>query len=105
MKFHKIKCGKKKYPEHKKLKYMKKEIFNFIKKREPDLERIINYKIKDTDNDNGFIGEHYIVKCLIKVPDTTIPINNKLKEIEKTCLVNISVFKKYMEKKESVKWL
>ena len=66
---------------------MKKQIFDFIKVKTPNLKEVLDVKVKDYDDENGFINEHYVVKCLLKVPDTNIPIENMLGEREKICLI------------------
>ena len=44
---------------------MKKHLFDFIKKREPNLKSVTSFKVKDTDDEDGYIGESYIVECLV----------------------------------------
>lgn len=88
---------------------MKKQIFDFIKMKTPELKEVLSFKAKDIYDEDGFIGEHYVVKCLLgvplSVPYTNIPINNMLGEQEKTCLVNISEFTRWVKSEESVKWI
>ncbi len=86
--------------------------FNFIKLKTPNLKEVLDVKIKDFDDENGFIGQHYVVKCLLKVPDTRTPLENMLGEKEylsinqkRTCLVNREVFNEWVKNKESVKWI
>ncbi len=83
----------------------KKEIFEFIKIQTPNLAEILDFRIKDSDDENWFIGEHYIVKCLLKVPDTSIPMGNNWGRKEKTCLVNIKAFNRWVESKSDIKWI
>jgi len=51
---------------------MKKQIFNFIQRKTPNLLKVLEVKLKDTDDEHGIINEHYVVRCLLQVPDTSI---------------------------------
>jgi hypothetical protein len=82
----------------------KSQIFDFIKTKTPNLKEVIDVKIKDTDDDYGTIGEHYIVKCLVTRISPMSPTGFK-EDVEKTCLVSVSEFKKWIRKEESIKWL
>lgn len=84
---------------------MKKQIFDFIRQKEPNLLKVLDIKLKDYDDDDGFINEHYIVRCLLQKPDTSIPINNMLGETEKICLVSVSEFNKWLRGENSIKWV
>ena len=78
-----------------------KLLFRFIKRREADLEKITDVQIKDEDDENGMIGEHFVVKCVLK----HLSISNRYFTEEKTCLVDRSVFFKWVKKQKAVKWL
>ena len=84
---------------------MKKQIFDFIKLKTPNLKEVLDVKIKDCDDENGLINEHFEVRCLLKVPDTNIPIENMLGEQEKICLVHKQEFNRWMKSESSVKWI
>ncbi len=70
---------------------MEKKI-DFIKLKTPNLKEVLDVKSKDYDDENGFIGEHYEVRCLLNVLDTNIPTENMLGEEEKICLVDKQEF-------------
>jgi len=55
---------------------MKEQIFEFIKIKTPNLLEVLDVKLKDTDDEYGIINEHYIVRCLLQAPDTSIPVYN-----------------------------
>lgn len=78
---------------------MKKQIFDFIKRKTPNLLKVLNVKLKDTDD------EHYVVRCLLQVPDPSIPMNNMLGEKEKICLVSVSEFNNWLKSEDSIKWV
>lgn len=84
---------------------MKKELFDFIKTKNPYIKEVLDFTIKKDDDDFGAIGEHYVVKCLIYVPDPTIPIHNMLGEIERTCLVDVNEFNNSLKGAKSVIWI
>jgi hypothetical protein len=84
---------------------MKKQIFDFIQRKTPNLLEVLEVKLKDTDDDYGFINEHYEVRCLLQVPDPSMPINNMLGKKEKICLVNISEFNDWLKGEDSVIWV
>lgn len=90
---------------------MKKQLlFEFIKEKTPNLQEIVDVKLKDTDDEYGFINEHYIVNCKLLAPDINIaPEDLGLQIISKTCLVNISEFNtwymKRMKRKEPIQWI
>lgn len=74
---------------------MKELLKKFINKHSgftsPLVDEVVDFKMKTEDDNNGFIGEHYIVTCKL--------INKKTKD----CLVNKKIFEAYQ--KPSVKWL
>jgi len=74
---------------------MKKQIFNFIQRKTPNLLKVLEVKLKDTDDEHGIINEHYVVRCLLQVPDTSIPI----------CLVSVSEFNSWLKREDSIKWV
>lgn len=81
------------------------DIFNFIKTKNPNLKRVVRFEVKDVDDDNGCIGEHYIVTCLLNVIKST---SNDIKfevEEEKICLIDIREFKKWLRGDKSIKWM
>jgi len=80
---------------------MKKEIFDFIKRKTPNLLKVIDVELKNTDDDYGIINEHYIVRCLLQVPNTSKPII----KTEKICLVSVSEFNNWLKGEDSVKWI
>ena len=75
---------------------MKKEMFNFIKQQYGGLLKILDIKLKDTDDENGLIGSAYEVKCLVKSCDI---------EQEQLCLVNKDEFQRYINQSETIKWI
>lgn len=84
---------------------MKEQMFKFLQRKTPNLLKVKSVKLKDIDDDNGSINEHYIVNCLLQTPDTSIPINNVLGRKEKICLVNVSVFNDWLNGENCIKWL
>lgn len=84
---------------------MKEQIFNFIQRKTPNLLKVLDVKLKDTDDEHGIINEHYVVRCLLQVPDTSIPINNMLGKKEKICLVSVSEFNSWLKGEDSIKWV
>jgi hypothetical protein len=84
---------------------MKKQIFDFIKLKTPNIKKVLEVKIKDYDDENGLINEHYEVRCLLRVPDTSIPLENMLGESEKICLVDTQAFNMWIKNESSVKWI
>jgi len=83
---------------------MKEQIFRFIELKTPNLLEVLSIEIKDDDDNNGFIGEYYTVRCILQVQDTSIPICNTLGRKEKTCLVNVSEFRKWVKCENSIIW-
>jgi|APGre2960657404_1045060.scaffolds.fasta_scaffold177664_2 hypothetical protein len=84
---------------------MKKQIFNFIQRKTPNLLKVLEVKLKDTDDEHGIINEHYVVRCLLQVPDTSIPIDNMIGNEEKICLVSVSEFNSWLKREDSIKWV
>lgn len=84
-------------------------LFEFIKEKTPNLQEIVDVKLKDTDDEYGFINEHYIVNCILSAPATNIAPEDVVRIISKTCLVNISEFNtwymKKMKRKEPIQWI
>jgi hypothetical protein len=69
------------------------------------IEKILEVKIKDYDDDHGPMGEHYIVKLEQRVPDFTLTSGSSYKLIESQCLVNTRQFNNFVEKNKAVIWL
>jgi hypothetical protein len=84
---------------------MKEQIFEFIKIKTPNLLGVLEVKLKDTDDEYGIINEHYIVRCLLQAPDTSIPVYNMLGERERVCLVSVSEFNSWLKNENSIKWI
>ena len=80
-------------------------IFDFIQRKTPNLLKVLEVKLKDTDDEYGFINEHYVVRCLLQVPDPSIPINNMLGKKEEICLVSVSEFNNWLKGENSIKWV
>lgn len=82
---------------------MKKQIFNFIKQKNPGLQKVISFKVKDKCDKNGFVGEHYKVKCMLRLIDPGSPTGFN-RNVEKICLVNIEEFIKWIKSERSIIW-
>lgn len=80
---------------------MKEKLFEFIKEKTPNFTvvKILDFKIKDVDDEDGFVGEFYVVNCLLDIGE------DEFAEEERTCLVDIEEFKRWVRNQESVKWL
>jgi hypothetical protein len=76
-----------------------KHLLNFIKEYNHDesisITSINTYEIKQFDDDIGSIGEHLYVKC-------NVILNGRIDT--KICYVNRKVFKRYVNKEESIIW-
>lgn len=70
----------------------------------PKVVDVIDVKVKDYDDEHGFIGEHYIVRCITSGVDYS-GTTNKIVEQEQSCLVDISEFRKFLGKQDSVIWI
>ncbi len=81
------------------------KLFEFIKKTNPDLKEILDVKVKDCDDEDGFIGEHYVVRCILAVPDARIPMYNKLGVRTQTALVRISEYRTWLDNENAIKWV
>ena len=84
---------------------MKEKIFKFIKIKTPNLFEVLDVKLKDTDDEYGFVNEHYIVKCLLQVPDPSITINNMFGRKEQNCLVNVSEYNSWLKGEDIIRWI
>lgn len=85
----------------------KQLMLEFLKQHEGntlDIKKVTDIKVKETDDDNGPMGEHYVVKCEIEVEDNKLTTKS-YKTIKSTCLVNIRQFTNFVEKQNSVIWL
>lgn len=82
---------------------MKEKMYEFIKLKTPELKEVLDVQIKDCDDEDGVIGEHYIVNCVLNMAN--ISTSNEVGDIVKTCLVDKQEFKKWLKKKNSIKWI
>jgi hypothetical protein len=80
------------------------DLFEFIKLKTPSLKSVVDYSLKDYDDEDGAIGEHIIVKCILSVQDTSAT-TFAFKEEVRTCLVDRDEFRKWKRKEDSIKWL
>ena len=69
------------------------------------IDEILEIKIKDSDDDNGAMGEHFVVRLKQRIPDFTMTCGNQYKLVESTCLVNAKQFNHFVEKHRAVIWL
>jgi hypothetical protein len=84
---------------------MKEKIFKFIQIKTPNLFEVLDVKLKDTDDEYGFVNEHYIVKCLLKVPDPSYPVYNLFGRKEQNCLVKVSEYNSWLKGEDSIRWI
>ena len=83
------------------------QMLEFIKQHENytvDIKKVTSIKVKEDDDENGPMGEQYVVKCEIEVEDNKLTTKT-YKTIQATCLVNIRQFKNFVEQYNSVIWL
>ena len=66
---------------------------------------MLDSKLRDIDDTDGHVGEHFLVKCVIAVPDTNVPVSNMLGREERTCLVDAAEFYKWLNAENSIKWI
>ena len=85
----------------------KDKLFKFIKLKceSENLIEILDVEVKDYDDEFGLSNNHFFVKCLLAVPDPSYISNNFFGRKEKTCLVNISEYEKWLNSEEAIKWL
>lgn len=84
---------------------MNEQIFNFIYRKKPNLLKVLDIKLKDVTDEHGISNEHYIVKCLLAKANASIPVNNMLGEMERTCLVSVVEFNNWLKMEQSIKWI
>jgi hypothetical protein len=58
--------------------------------------------LKTTKDIYGKANEHYIVKCLVKCADVSIPTNNLLGKKKQIYLVNVSDFNNWIKDKSNI---
>jgi hypothetical protein len=90
-------------------KQIDKDMFDlmktFIEEESPTtlpIKEVSNIKLKDTDDEDGRAGEHYIVECILCGKGPTINFETISKQC---CLVNIKEFKNWVKSEDKVKWL
>ena len=90
---------------------IKDYMFGFITEHQKNfvpstyIEEIVSVKIKEDDDDNGAMGEHYVVTLKQRVPDFTMTTGNQYKLVESKCLVNARQFNDFVEKHRAIIWL
>jgi hypothetical protein len=70
----------------------------------PRVVDVIDVKVKDFDDGHGYMGEHYIVKCIVAEVEGT-GTTDRLIHKEKECLVEVTEFKKFLGKQNSIIWI
>jgi hypothetical protein len=87
------------------IKDTKKELmFEFLKKETPNLKKVLTIKLNEYDSNDGFIGEYYIVNCLVNTVIIDFPATSTT-PIEKTCHVNKIEFDNWVNNKKAIKWI
>ena len=81
------------------------QLYEFIKEKNPEIQEVLDVRVKDDDDEDGFIGEHYIVNCLVRKINPNTPSGFPEENVEKTCLVDIKIFRKWVKNEESIKWI
>ena len=80
----------------------KEQMLKFLNEKNLDRSFIVvevnKITLKDTDDEDGTIGEHYIVECKILR-------DSELERHQKSCLINVQEFKKYLNKTQPINWL
>jgi len=90
---------------------MNKEILaKFIERKTGlDIKEITSATLKDTDDEYGCIGEHYIVEFISKYENYFSDNDNETEvEIElfdKKCLVRVDEYERYINSINSIIWL
>lgn len=83
---------------------MKEDILKYIRETEPDISSVESIQLKDVDDCDGFIGEHYIVKCTKEVEELYNP-NMDFIDIPKTCLVDKQMFNMWLKKQNAIRFI
>lgn len=85
---------------------MKAKLLEYIQKKSPtkNVVEVLKFDVKDWDDENGAMGEHYVVTCTVTTISPKSP-TGWLEDVEKECLVCIKQFKRYVEEEKAVKWL
>ena len=83
---------------------MKEDLYEFIKLKTPNLKEVLDFSIKKCDDEEGAIGEHYIVRCILLIPDSTSTVFTTI-ESKRTCLVDRQEFQKWKRKEDSIRWV
>jgi len=97
------------------MKDIKNLMLEFISQRQgdpkdniyPKIQKVLDVKIKEEDDDYGAMGERYIVKCLMLRYANTGTNRNAITPIqeEAICLVDVNEFKKFVNKENAIIWL
>lgn len=84
-------------------------LLDFIRLDEPKTREVIEAKLNEDDDEYGFIGEYYTVKCIVDISDNLeyngVTYPGFYTPVEKTCLVDVQEFCKWLRKKEAVRWI
>lgn len=84
----------------------KQQLANFIEKRTGlDIQEVTDYKIKDYDDIDGVINEHYIVSCKIIFEEYFGDNDTELEIVPKKCLVRVDEFERFCNSISSILWL
>lgn len=84
------------------------QMLRFIEQHEGNqmkIKKVTSIKIKEFDDDNGPMGEQYVVGCEIEVQDNSLTSGISYKTIKGSCLVNVRQFTNFVEKQNAVIWL
>lgn len=85
---------------------MEELLLEFIKQKSKTIHvlKVMEFKINECFECNENHTNHYIVKCLISVPDHR-GTTEQYMGVNSQCLVNIKAFKRWRKEQAVVRWI
>jgi len=79
-------------------------MLEFLKQHDKNVLNVKSISLKDYDDENGAINEHYIVTCDVVELNSSSPsmVNH---HVVKDCLVDSAEYNRFAEKKQIIKWI
>ena len=85
---------------------MEELLLEFIRQKSPkiNITKILGFKVRECFECNESDGKHYLVNCLISIPDHHFTTEQYI-DIGSQCLVNIKAFKRWRKEQAVVEWI
>lgn len=81
----------------------KDNLLKYIKTKYHLVNSITDYKINDSDDEEGYAYENMFVNAVFKCPDPTYSVNNLFGRRNHKLLVKVNLFRDWLNREDAIK--